>query len=209
MSETPTPGKLTPASVFERLLTYADKPWKAVVMIVLVIVCGAGWLIWTERARIADAVLHDAGERAVLSEAAFIRDAPTLLRDTRGDLVMLVELQLTDNLMTDRIGIDIDGNRWVPSTQPQPALLPTSSMALLVRFLANEVVCVDTAQAVNDDSRALAARGYTRDCMVAVPPILGVGVGGLVVAWKQAPLPAAEVRAGYVLRTAAMKFATW
>jgi hypothetical protein len=46
-------------------------------------------------------------------------------------------------------------------------------------------------------------------CLVAVPPILGVGVGGLVVAWKQTPLPAAELRAGYVMKAAAMKFATW
>jgi hypothetical protein len=208
-SDTPQPGKLTPATVFERLLTYADKPWKAVVILIAIVICGLGWIVWTERARIADAVLTDAHQHATLNDVAFANDAQRLLRDTRGDMVLLVEIELFDNVMLDRIGIDTDGNRWVPSTGPQPALLPTSSMPFLVKFLANEVVCSDTAEAVNDDARALAAKGYQRICIVAVPPILGVGVGGLVVAWKQALLPAGELRAGYAMKAAAMTFATW
>ena len=209
MSDTPPPGKLTPATVFERLLTYADKPWKAIVILIAIVICGLGWIVWTERARIADAVLTDAHKHASLNEAAFINDAAKLLRDTRGDMALLVEIEISDNLMLDRIGIDTDGNRWVPSTGPQQALQPTSSMPLLVKFLANEVVCADTTEAINDDARAMATRGYTRFCMVAVPPILGVGVGGLVVAWKHPLLAASEQRAGYVMKAAAMTFATW
>ena len=209
MSEAPPPSSLTPATVFERLLTYADKPWKAVVILVLVIICGLGWMVWTERARIADVVLTNAHTRAALNDAAFVNAAPQLLRDTRGDIALLVEVEIGDNLMHDRIGIDTDGNRWVPTTGPQQALHPDSSMPFLVKFLANEVVCSDSAEAVNDDARALAAKGYARMCIVAVPPILGVGVGGLVVAWKQPLLPSAEQRAGYVMRAVAMNFATW
>jgi hypothetical protein len=209
VGETEPQGKLTPVGVFERLLSYADKPWKALMVLLLVIIGGLGWIVWTERARIADYVLVRAHEHAVLNDKAFVDDAVRLLRDTRGDMVLLVEFQLTDNLMTDRVGVDTDGNRWVPSTGPQPALLPSSSMPMLVQFLANEVVCSDTAEAVNEDARALAAKGYARLCMVAVPPILGVGVGGLVVAWRTAPLPAAEKRAGTVLKAAAMGYATW
>jgi hypothetical protein len=179
------------------------------VVVVLLVVCAVLYFAYLERARIADAVLSGASVHATIDDAAFVRDAPTLLRDTRSDMVMLVELQLSDNLMTDRVGIDTDGNRWVPSTGPQQALAPNSAMPLLVRFLSNDVVCSDTGSAVNEDARALAAKGFARMCLVAVPPILGVGVGGLVVAWKQTPLPAAELRAGYVMKAAAMKFATW
>jgi hypothetical protein len=203
------PAKLTPATVFERLLTYADKPWKAVVILIGVIICGLGWIVWTERTRIADYVLTRAHDRAVVNEEAFTADAARLLRDTRADMALLIEVELGDNLMTDRVGVDTDGNRWVPSTGPQQALLPTSSMPLLVRFLANDVVCFDTANAVNDDARTLDAKGYKRACMVAVPPILGVGVGGLVVAWKTPLLATAETRAGYVMKAAAMNYATW
>jgi hypothetical protein len=209
MSETPPPGKLTPASVFERLLTYADKPWKAVMILILVIIGGIGWIIWTERTRIADYVLVKAHEHAALNDKAFIEDAARLLRDTRGDIVLLVEFQLSDNLMLDRVGIDTDGNRWLPSTGPQQALLPNSSMPMLVAFLENDVVCDDTEHAVNEDARALHLKGYTRLCLVSVPPILGVAVGGLMVAWRTPLLPAAEVRAGVVLKAAARNYATW
>lgn len=203
------PAKLSAATVFERLLTYADKPWKAIVILIAIVICGLGWIVWTERVRIADAVLADVGHRAVLNDLAFIDGAAKLLRDTRADMAMLVELDLGDNLMHDRVGIDTDGNRWIPSTGPQQALVPASSMPILVKFLSNEPVCVDASAAVNEDARAMAAKGYQRLCMVAVPPIIGASVGGLVVAWKLPPLPAAEQRAGYVMRTAAMGFATW
>jgi hypothetical protein len=205
----PEEKKLTAHTVFERLLTYADRPWKAVVILVLVIICGIGYLVWTERARIADAVLTSANDRARLDELVFLNDGPRLLRDTRADFAMLVEVDVNDNLMTDRLGVDTDGNRWVPSTGPQQMLQPNSSMPILVKFLANEVFCVDTSGLINEDARVLAAKGFTRVCLVSVPPILGVGVGGLIVAWRQTPLPAAELRAGYAMRAAALKYATW
>jgi len=195
--------------VLDRLLAFMTSPWKAAAVVVLVIVCGGLYLLYLERARIADYVLTRAGERAQLDQAAFLAGAPRLLRDTRADLAVLVEINLADNLQTDLIGIDTSDNRWVPSTGPQQALLPESSMPLLVRFLANEVVCADTSQAVNEDMKIMAEKGYTRTCLVAVPPILGVSLGGLVVAWKQPLMPAVEVRVTSTIRAAAMKFATW
>jgi hypothetical protein len=208
VTDLPAP-KLTPAGVFERLLVFMDKPWKAAVVVVLLVIAGFGYMIYLERARIADAVLNSIGDLAKLNDTAFIADAPRLLRDTRGDLAILVDLDLNDNLMTDRVGIDADGNRWVPSVGPQQALMSNASMPLLVRFLANEVVCSDTAQAVNDDMQLLSHKGYPRACLVAVPPVLGVGVGGLVVAWRQPLLPAVETRAALVMKSAAMRYASW
>jgi hypothetical protein len=179
------------------------------VVIVALVLGGAGYLIWTERTRIADAILVTAGTATQLNEAAFIADAPRLLRETRADYAMLVETNLLDNVMTEKAGIDTDGSRWVPTIGAQQILVPASSMALLVKFLANEVVCMDTATAVNVDSRALAAKGFARLCFLAVPPILGVNAGALVVAWHTPLLEEAEYRAGIAMKSAALKFATW
>jgi hypothetical protein len=200
---------MTTVGVLDRLLAYANQPWKAVVILFAVIIFGVGWFVWTERVRIADAVLSVAGQRAVLRDETFTTDAPILLRNTRGDLALLVEVDLNDNIMTDKIGIDQDGNRWLPSTGPQEALRPESSMPLLVQFLNNEVVCADTAKSLNGDATALSSKGYERMCMVSVPPILGIGVGALIIAWKKALPPAAEARADLVMKTAALKFASW
>ena len=129
----------TAMGVLDRLLAFMTSPWKAVTVIILVIVCGAMYILYIERARIADAVLMRS-VKAEINQDEFIEDAPRLLRDTKADMALLVELQLSDNLMTDRVGIDPDGNRWVPSTYPQQALLPSSSMPLLVQFLSNQVI---------------------------------------------------------------------
>jgi len=204
-----SPGKLTPASVFERLLTYADAPWKAGVIIILVIICGLGYLIYLERGTIADAVLHKVNNQAELDSPAFLRDADRLLRDTRADYALLIELHLIDNIIIDRVGVDRDGNRWIPSSGAQQALVPESSMPIVVSLLANEVVCVDTDRTFNDDMKMLATKGYKRLCMVMVPPILGVSVGGLVLAWVQPLLPQVEAKAKLTMTASAMKFATW
>jgi len=45
--------------------------------------------------------------------------------------------------------------------------------------------------------------------MVMVPPILGVSVGGLVLAWVQPLLPQVEAKAKLTMTASAMKFATW
>lgn len=210
MSEHQTsPDKLTPGGVLERLLTYADRPWKAIVMIVLLVLAGIGWLLWDQRARIADAVLHEPITSPALLISRFVRDADQLLRDTRGDVAVLIELHLTDNVSIDRIGIDRDGTRWVPVEGPQPALSYDSAMPFVVRFLRNETVCFDTDKAVSEDARSLLASGYKRGCVVSVPPVLGVGVGALLIAWKVPLLASAETRAGIAMSSAAMKFATW
>jgi lipopolysaccharide export LptBFGC system permease protein LptF len=82
-------------------------------------------------------------------------------------------------------------------------------MPVVVKFLANEVVCTDMTNLSNEEMRILAAKGYKRICLVSVPPILGVTVGGLLVAWNEPLLPAAEQRAELAMKAAALKFAIW
>jgi hypothetical protein len=195
--------------ILDRLLAFMSVPWKAVTIVVLVVICGAGYLIYLERGTIADAVLHRAHDTAELDSPAFLRDADRLLRDARADYALLLELHLDDNLLIDRVGIDRDGNRWIPSSGAQQALTPQSSMPMVVQFLANEPVCIDTSLALNDDMKAMAEKGYVRVCMVAVPPVLGVMVGGLALAWIQPLSSVAEARAKLTMTAAAMKFATW
>lgn len=204
-----TPEKLTAVGVFDRLLDYASTPWRAAVVLVLVALVGAGYLLYLERARIADAVLQSSLFTPRLDVARFVRDAGALLRDTRGDAVILLELRLADNIAIDRAGFDRDGHPYLPVPGPQLAISPAGNMATLVRFLRNEVVCLDTAQSPIDEARALLAAGYVRACAVEVPPVLGVGVGALLIAWKTTPPPSAETRAGLVMTQAAMTFASW
>ena len=209
MSDKPPPKDAVVLGVLDRVLAFMSTPWKAVTMIVLLIIGGLGYLVYLERGTIADAVLHKVNDRAEINSAAFLRDADKLLRDTRGDYALLVELHLIDNIIIDRVGVDRDGNRWIPSAGAQQALMPESSMPIVVQLLANDAVCLDVSKTFNDDMKAMLAKGYQRVCMVMVPPILGVSVGGLILAWFQPLLPAAEAKAKLTMTAAAMRFATW
>jgi hypothetical protein len=209
MSDKPPRDPGVALGIIDRLLTFMNAPWKAVVVIVLLIVCGLGWLIYDQRARIADAVLRGPITVATLDVVRFTRDVGALLHETRADVAVLAEVHLTDNIVIDRVGFTRDNVLWVPIEGPQPAILPGGDTSLIARFLANEVICMDTSKAVNEEAKALHAAGYTRVCMVQVPPVLGVGVGALIVAWKVALDPNAELRAGLSMSSQSMKLATW
>lgn len=207
--ETPN-AKATPAlGMLDRVLTFIDKPWKAVVIAVFATMGGLGWLVYENRVRIADALLHEPFTRPVLNIEAFVAGADKLLRDTRADITVLAELNLNANIIVDRIGIDRNGVRWIPIEGPQPALYPGSDMSIVIKFLRNEVVCGDTRDRPSADMSALYAAGYMRVCLVVVPPVLGSSVGVLMLGWKDALMPAVEDRSETVMLTYALKFATW
>jgi hypothetical protein len=195
--------------ILDRVLAFMDKPWKAIAILLFVVVGGIGWFLYEQRARIADMVLHEPIMKPQLSVATFARGYEKLLRETKGDLAVLIEINLNDNVAFDRIGYTASGTPWVPVEGPQPALHPQTSMDKVIRFLRNDVVCVDTQNGPSADMQALFAANYLRACMVAVPPILGTSVGGLVVAWKTPLPPPVEQRAGLAMTAAAMSFATW
>ena len=209
MDETPKAPTPVTLGILDRLLAYMDRPWKVVSIAALLILGGIGWVLYEERAEIANAILHEPFTRPVLDVAKFKKGAEKLLRDTKSDVTVLAELDLNENLAVDRVGIDRDGNFWVPIEGPQPALYPDTDMTAVIRFLHNEVVCGDTKGRASADLQALAAAGYPRACFVAVPPVLGTSVGALLVAWRVALSLPAEQRAGIVLTTAAMTFANW
>ena len=197
-------------SVLDRLLAFITTPWKAVVLVILLIVCGIGAFVYDQRVRIADAILTNRNEQQpMLQVDRFTKDAGKLLQDTRGDVTVLIAVHLVDNISDDRMGYDRYGHVWIPVDGPRPIISPDGSSALLVKFLRNEVVCVDTISSPNEEAVAMAKEGYMRACIVMVPPVLGVGVGALVVGWKEPLKPELEMRAGYVMSSAAMKFATW
>lgn len=212
MSDPPAaPSKLTPVGILDRLLSFMDKPWKAVAIGVMLVIGGVGYLLYLERAEIANAILRGPTMTPKLSIKAFEMDVDQLLRETRADLAYLAELKIIDNTMIERSGYTRDGHPYVPTPGPSTALTAGTSMNLLVRFLRNEVVCFgigpDSSQ---EEQRQLAKQGYVRECVVAVPPILGVQVGLLVVVWREAlPIETEQRAASVAITTAAMKFATW
>lgn len=200
----------TSLSILDHILAFMDRPWKAIVIILLVIIGGAGYLLYLERAEIASAVLrHDVKPR--LDIEAFGRTAPQLLHDTGAFGALLVEINMMDNVSIVRAGFDRDSANWIPLTGPHATITETTNQILIVKFLHNEVVCKDISPDSKNLEIAVAVRKYglTYACIVQVPSIIGVMAGGLILVWKERPDEIAEEQAKIEMAQASVKYANW
>ena len=130
------------ARLIDRVLTFIDRPWKAVFTIFLIIIVGLGYAAWTERARIAEWIVST--EQAHLRVKVFDEKAAELLATLKADDVVLASLDLGRNEATLVSGWDVSGRRFIPTTTKQQIFRNATLITEFVRFMHNEVVCRDT-----------------------------------------------------------------
>lgn len=193
-----------------QVLRFIDRPWKAVTVVVLVILVGLGYFAWLERIRIAEAIFESASLPKLRIDT-FNADARELLRRTRADIIVLAHVDLVSNIIEDVAGWDRDGNAFIPVVGEQSILHHGQSMEDVVRLMRNEVVCrgVPLGSPETPEWEAEGKIGITRACIVAVPPIVSVTVGVLIIGWKDAPNRHFEEQISPALQRAAMTFASW
>lgn len=194
--------------ILDRLLAFMDRPWKAVTVLVFVVVLGIGYALWEKRAEIASAVLTREVRPRLLRDK-FRPVALQLLKDTNADAVMLIEGNLNSNTARDIEGYDRDQQPWIALTGIRPIFGSESSVDIVIRFLRNEAVCYE----VRDGGPEMLAEerlGIQRACLTAIPPIPDLLVGAIWLGWRKNPLEGdEEVRAQVLLHRAAGQLATW
>jgi hypothetical protein len=70
-------------------------------------------------------------------------------------------------------------------------------------------ICGMLNAADGEEPAILVGLGMTRRCYIAVPPVIGKLVGGLMLAWRTPLPPEAEGGAARLMYTAALELATW
>jgi hypothetical protein len=198
------------AGIVAALLAGIDRPWKVIGLIALMVVGGAGYLIWDQRTQIAQAMLVGRS-KPHLDIPAFVKAVPGMIRETRAYGALLIEMRLADNVGQVRAGLDRDGNTWIPLEGPHALIAETTDVVLIVRFLSNDAVCFDVSAASPNVEGATAARrfGIRHICAIEVPPVAGVLVGAAMLCWQDPPDDVTEGQAKIVLEDAAMRFAVW
>jgi hypothetical protein len=180
--------------------------WR-ILLVVLVILIGSGYVLYSKRARIATAILaHQVKPR--LEHGLFKAEAPWLLRDIHADAAMLFEVGVADKVAPVIDGMDREGHAFIPVSAPRPILEAGSAKALLIGLSRNEPVCfdVDIDHPVAEQG-AEAQLGIRRACLIAVPPTWGKLVGTLWIGWNASPSAAVEERTKVAISEAAMRFA--
>lgn len=186
MSDQPPSGNV--AGLLDRVLRFIDRPWKAVVVLVLILVVGFGWVAYEKRDELVEAWLTpDTPEL----KTADVPDALTkLTTETSADLVQIWAVDLSSNSQWFLGARRHDGERPViPAPRRLPIIVHTSDVKTLVAVMEGHPTCVDLDVTGSPLARRLAERGMKRGCAVPIPSSPEAFVGVIYLAWSQANIP--------------------
>ena len=186
----PDRGSLIGGTIAQAL-GYMDKPWKALVLIVLVILGGLGWVAYSHQDELIEAWLTPS---SVELKMADIPEALTKLgEETSADLVQIWEVDLSTNSQRFIAARRHDGERPViPSPRRLPIIVTVSDVRALEHILDGRPVCVQITEFGSPLARRLAERGMTRGCAIPIPPGGQKFLGVIYLAWTKAVDETAE-----------------
>lgn len=170
----------------DQLYNFIDRPWKAVVVVALFLVGGAGWVAYEKRDAIIESWLTPS---APYLKTTKIADAlGVLATETSADLLQVWEIDLPTNTQQFYAARRRDGERPViPTPRRLPVITTASSAKALVDVLEGHPVCVDLTEQGTPLAERLAQRGMKRGCAIPIPPSSESFVGVIYLAWIQPP----------------------
>ena len=175
---------------------------------ILTLTAVVGLALYERRAAVAEAIL----ERWVvprLEPERFPKIAARLIFETGADLVVLAEISARSNLIKNIDGVKRGEPGWEPQKNPRPLFASLRDPVAVVELIEGRVSCRDISLQDGAEEQELARLGLRRRCYLAVPPLLGMVVGGIEIAWAVPPPAEREAGAGRLLYQAATELATW
>lgn len=196
------------AGIVDRILRFIDRPWKAVAVVVLLILCGAGWIIYDKRDELFEAWLTPDTPELKKAEVPLALDK--LAAETDADLVQIWAVDLPSNSQWFLGARLHTGERPViPSPRRLPIIDHTSDISRLVEVLDGRPTCVDLEKTGTPVARRLAERGMHRGCAIPIPPGPESFVGVIYLAWANEKADASNENVAVgVAREIAAKLAT-
>jgi hypothetical protein len=197
-----------PAGLLDRVLSYADRPWRVGALILAVLILGAGYAAWEQRVAIAQHLIRSS-VTPTLQIDRLPPVAQKLMADTGADLVVLSHVDLAANLFQNVDGRLAGDPSWHPLARPLPIFSDRTPIDInqIGRIIDGQTVCFDVVQ--QDHLYESAMLGMRRSCIAGVPPISGVLIGALALSWKTPPGVISETAYTVELGRQATRLATW
>jgi hypothetical protein len=207
MADPPPSTGGTLAGLLDRAFRYMDTPWKALVVVVLVILAGVGWFLYDKRDELFEVWLTPDAPELMTAEVPAALDR--LATETNADLVQIWSVDLLTNSQRFLGARRHDGEKPViPSPRRLPVLDHTSDVRNLVAVLDGKPTCVDLLVNGTPVARRLAERGMKRGCAIPIPPGPESFVGVVYLAWTTQTDVSNENVAVAAAREIASKLAT-
>jgi hypothetical protein len=196
-----------PTGIIDRVLKFIDRPWKAVVIVVLIVILGGGWILYEKRDEVFEAWLTP--DMPELRTGDIPEALGKLATETNADLIQIWAVDLSSNSQWFLGARRHDGERPViPSPRRLPIIDHTSDVKRLVDVLEGHPVCVELEVEGTPVARRLAERGMKRGCAVPIPPNRESFLGVIYLAWQSATDVSNENVAVGAAREIAKKLAT-
>lgn len=193
--------------LIDRVLHFIDSPWKAVVIVVLMLLVFFGWLAYERRAEILEAWLTPSAPELKTSEIPEALNQ--LTSETDADLVQIWAVNLGTNSQWFLGARRHDGQRPViPSPRRLPVVVNSIDVKSLAQVMDGSPACVDVTNNGSPIGRRLDARGMKRACAIPIPPGPEAFVGVIYLAWAVAGDVQSEGVAIGAAREIARKLAT-
>jgi hypothetical protein len=169
----------------DRLLAFMSVPWKAVTVVVLLIVCGGGFILYEQRDELLEAWLTPSAPE--LRTAAVPEALAELAESTDAELVQIWAVDLSSNSQRFLAARRHDGERPViPSPRRLPIIDHASDVRKLVEILDGKPTCVDLGPEGTPVARRLYERGMRRGCAIPIPPTAESFVAVIYLSWPKA-----------------------
>jgi hypothetical protein len=184
MSEQKPPGV---AGFIGQVLSFIDRPWKAVAVGALAVLGIAIWIVYQKHDEIIEAWLTPSD--LTLRTDAVPAALDKLVAETGADLVQIWSVDLSANSQRFIAARRKDGERPViPEPRRLPVIVRTSDLRVLVDVLNGHPACADITAAVSSPVvHRLAERGMSRACATPIPPTPEAFVGVIYLSWFKKP----------------------
>jgi hypothetical protein len=155
------------SEILHKLLGYADKPWKAVLVIIGAVLFGAGFVLWDLRHELFEYWRQTPISLNTDELPGVIKD---IQHDTNADVIGVWSVDLKFNSEYFLIGQYADGKPWKFKPVRAPLIADKTPTGLVIRLLAGQPICGNVEEGVSLLVKAMEEAGMDRVCLIPVPP---------------------------------------
>lgn len=177
-------------SLLDKLLAYVDRPWRAIFILVLVLVLGIGYTVWESRTELVRVFTTHGPTRPLTLRSDLGVVITGLFYGTTADAIAIWAVDLGANRADAKLGKRRGGELWEAHPAHLQWVTEQTNPEVVTKLFRGEAACDNPTALRGVLSEFLASDGMTYACYIPEPPSSSEAVVGVVVlAWRIEPEP--------------------